>query len=118
MCDLGELREERQSARRAYEVSVAIGASGTAEFAREWYRDVAAEIAAAKGCRASGEWLVADGGEPDPDEVEYVAWCDDACGRLGGFRGEPAAETSVRSHRETTGHSAYVLPRHEDGEQQ
>ena len=116
--DLEELREEREAARRAFEVSIDIGSDGGAAFAAEWFRDVSAEIAAVKGCRTRSERLVADGGEPDPDEVEYVAWCDDACGRLGGFRGEPAAETRVKSHRETTGHSAYVLPRHEDGEQQ
>ncbi|QZP37053.1 hypothetical protein [Halobaculum magnesiiphilum] len=62
MSDLAELREERESARRAFEVSVAIGASGTAEFAREWYRDVAAEIAGVKGCRAASERVAADGG--------------------------------------------------------
>ncbi|MFC6785381.1 hypothetical protein ACFQFH_05480 [Halobaculum halobium] len=113
--ELDELREERESARRAFEISIAIGASGTVEFAREWYRDVAAEIAAVKTCRAKSERLVADGGEPDPDEIEYIAWCDDACGRLGGFRGEPAAETKVKSHQQTEGHDAYVLPRHEEG---
>jgi hypothetical protein len=111
--DLAELREEREAARRAFEVSLAIETDGGAAFAAEWFRDVSAEIAAAKGCRAASERLVADGGEPDPDEVEYVAWCNDACGRLGGFRGEPAAETKVKSHRVDTGHSAYVLPRHE-----
>ncbi|QZX98708.1 hypothetical protein [Halobaculum rubrum] len=115
--DLEELREERAAARRAFELSLEIDSSGDVAFAEEWFRDVSAEIAAVKGCRARSERLVADGGEPDLDEVEYVAWCDDACGRLGGFRGEPAAETKVKSHRETTGHSAYVLPRHEDGDQ-
>ncbi|MFC7096077.1 hypothetical protein [Halobaculum marinum] len=233
---LADLREERAAARRAFEVSLEIDSEGGASFAGEWFRDVSAEIAAAKGCRAANErivtdggqeieqrrycgdrddweygdpcvgynvplsmrkggatgpmvkktfgtrgtsykshsvatacedcgivryfassgfvtsywcancddvrwfyfrWdlnrgelpesgdyvepdrkIVADGGEPETDEVEYITWCDDACGRLGGYRGKPAAETTAKSHRETTGHSAYVLPRHEDGDQQ
>ncbi|WP_435065976.1 hypothetical protein [Halobaculum sp. EA56] len=59
---LAELREEREAARRAFEVSIAIDSQGGVEFAKDWYRDVAAEIAAEKECRAATERVAADGG--------------------------------------------------------
>ncbi|WP_435147193.1 hypothetical protein [Halobaculum sp. P14] len=47
---LDDLREERESARNAYEAAVREGHTASVEQAAKWYRDVSAQIADAKRC--------------------------------------------------------------------
>ncbi|MFC7135482.1 hypothetical protein [Halobaculum litoreum] len=60
--------------------------------------------------------VAADGGGVDPEDAEFVAWCDDGCEAVGWFAESKAAQEVAGDHRRETGHFATAIPREDAGD--